>query len=199
MQRKRTPKGLSVAARQAVDDYYANPCPELSSRHLEIAERLEVLERYWVETQGLPVRKAAKAVGKRLATIDEWVARLEEGDPANLAKRSTRPHNVRPREKRTRALVALITRLRNRRFAQGRDKIKRYLRRRGWEVSEATIGRIIGDLLSRNKIKPIIAAKCKGVRDDETVKKQRKKRHKPKRKYAVRKKSEPAEEAGDMI
>jgi len=63
MQRKRTPKGLSAAARQAVDDYYANPCTELSSRHPEIAERLDVLERYWVATQGLPVRKAAKVVG----------------------------------------------------------------------------------------------------------------------------------------
>jgi len=91
-----------------------------------------VLERYWVATQGLPVRKAAKVVGKGLTTIDEWVARLEEGGPANLARRSKRPHKVRPREKRTRALVALITRLRNRHFAWDRDKIKRYLRRRGW-------------------------------------------------------------------
>jgi len=50
MQRKRTPKGLSAAARQAVDDYCANPCPELISRHPEIAEHLDVLERYWVAT-----------------------------------------------------------------------------------------------------------------------------------------------------
>jgi len=62
-QRKRTPKGLSAAARQAIDDHYANPCPELSARHPEIAERLGVLERYWVATQDLPVRKAAKVVG----------------------------------------------------------------------------------------------------------------------------------------
>jgi len=149
----------------SVDDYYANPCLELISRHPEIAERPDVLERYWIATQGLPVRKAAKVVGKGLTMIDEWAALLEEGGPANLAKRSTLPHGVRTREKRTRALVALITRLRNRSFAWGRDKIKRYLRRRDWEVSEAIIGRIIGDLLSRNKIKPIIAARRKVVRD----------------------------------
>jgi len=127
MQRKRTPKGLSAAARQAVDDHYANPCPELISRHPEIAERLDVLERYWVATQDLPVRKAAKVVGKGLSTIDEWVARLEEGGPGNLAKRSARPHNMRPREKHTPELVALITELRNEHFAWGRDKIYYHL------------------------------------------------------------------------
>jgi len=65
------PQGPVRAARQAVDDHCANPCPELISRHPEIAERLDRRERYWVATQGLPVRKAAKVVGKGLTTIDE--------------------------------------------------------------------------------------------------------------------------------
>jgi len=130
-------------------DYYANPCTELRSLRPEIAERLDMLKGCWIANQGLPVRKAAEVVGNVLATIDEWGARFKEGSPANPAKQSTRPHNVHPHEKRTWALVVLITRLRKRRFAWGRGKIKRYLERRGWEVSEATIGRIIGDLLCR--------------------------------------------------
>jgi len=118
------------------------PVHELISQHLEILECMDVLERYWVATQGLPVRKTAKVLGKGLSMIDAWVVQLEESGSANLAKCSTRPHSVCPREKRTRDLAALITRLRNKRFAWGRDKIKCYLRSRSWDVSEATIGHI---------------------------------------------------------
>jgi len=80
-QRKRTPKGLTAAARKAVDDHYGNPRSDLCSLHPEIAEHLDVLERYWISTQDLPVRKAAKAVGKELTTIHEWGTRLEETSP----------------------------------------------------------------------------------------------------------------------
>jgi len=199
MQRERTPEGLSAAARQAVDDYYANHCPELSSRHPEIAERLDVLERCRVATQDLPVRKAAKVVGKGLAAIDEWVARLEEGGPANLAKRSTRPRNMRLRERRTPELVALITELRNERFAWGRDKIYHRLRDMGWEVSLTTIGRVIGEILREGEIEPIEAAKREVEQDEADMKKLEQKRRKPKREHAVREKPEPAEVAGDRF
>jgi len=47
-----------------------------------------MLERCRVATRGLQARKAAKVVGKGLTTTDEWVARLEEGDPANWLRSS---------------------------------------------------------------------------------------------------------------
>jgi len=94
MQRKRTPKGLSAAARQPVDDHCANPCPELISRHPEIAGRLDVHEHCWVATQDLPVRKAAKVVGKGLSTIDEWGARSRS--PANLETACRCPTRTSP-------------------------------------------------------------------------------------------------------
>jgi len=86
MQRKKTPKGLSVAARQAVDDHYANPCPELISRHPEIAERLDVLERYWVATQetGVPAATARKLLPSLTQVFGLEVARVSAGSKSAI-------------------------------------------------------------------------------------------------------------------
>jgi len=155
MQRKRTPKGLSASARRAVDDHYANPCPELSSRHPEIAERLDVLERYWVATQDLPVRKAAKVVGKGLTTIDQWVARLEEGGPANLAKHSTRPKNIRKPDKRTPEVLTRIKKLREEHPSASRDLLYDLLRKDGLDMSKTTVGRVLRQLYDSGDLAPI--------------------------------------------
>jgi len=74
------------------------------------------------------------------------------GRPADLAKRSTRPHNTRPPEKRAPERAAPIAELRSERFAQGRDKICPRLQGLGREAGEAAIGRIIGEHLRKGKI-----------------------------------------------
>jgi len=155
MQRKRNPKGLSAAARRAVDDHYVNPCPDLISLHPEIAERLGVLERYWVATQDMPVRKAAKAVGKGLSTIDQWVARLEEGGPANLAKRSTRPKNMRKPDKRTPEVLTRIKKLREEHPSASRDLLCDLLRKDGLNMSKTTISRVLRQLYDSGDLAPI--------------------------------------------
>jgi len=83
MQRKRTPKGLSAAARQAAHDASAGLCPELASRHPEIKERLDVIRRHRKANERMTQLQAAQVVGHGLSTLKEWIKLLEAGGPAN--------------------------------------------------------------------------------------------------------------------
>jgi len=199
MQHKRISKCLSAAARQAIDEHYANPCPELTLRCPEIAGRLDALERCRVATQDLPVGKAANVVGNGLAIINEWVSRFEKSGPAKLVRRSTRPHNMGLRERRTPELVALITELRNKHFAWGRDKIYHRLLEMSWIVSLTIIGLILVELVREGKIKPIEPAKRIVAQDERGAKKLGQKRGTPKRKHAMREKSKLDRKVGDRI
>jgi len=137
----------------------ASLCPELTSRHPEIKERPDAIVRCRKASERMTHPQAAEVVGHGLSTLKGRIKLPEAGGSVNLAKRPTRPHNMRPREKRAPELVAQITEMRSERFAWGRDKICSRLRNLGWEISETAIGRIIGELLRKGKIKPIEPAK----------------------------------------
>jgi len=199
MRSKNPPEVHASPARYATHDDSTGLCPELPSRHPEIKERLDAIRRYREAKGRMTQLQAAEVVGHGLSTLKEWINLLEAGGPANFAKCSTRPHNTRPREKRTLELVVLISNLRNKHFAWGSDKIYSHLQNLGWEVSEATIDRIIGELLRKSKIKPIESAKRQVAQDEKDIKKLEQKRPKPKRKHAVREKPELAAEVGDRI
>jgi len=83
MQRKRTPKGLSAAARQAAHDASAGLCPELDSRHPEIKERLDAIRRYRKANGRMTQPQAAEVVGHGLWTLKEWIKLQEAGGHAN--------------------------------------------------------------------------------------------------------------------
>jgi len=102
------------------------------------------------------------------------------------SRRARHGHTImRSRQKRVLDLVGLIVQSLSERLAWGRGKIYRHLGDMGWEVNEAIISRIIGELLRKGKIEPIIAANLPVVRAKEDAKRMRQKYRAPKRNGAV--------------
>jgi putative transposase len=95
---------------------------------------------------GLTGAQAAKAVGVPRATLYRWQKRPE--------LQSRRPRRVRAKTW-TPALVKAVEALRCDNPMWGRDKIGRLVRREGFQVSDATVGRIIAYLVVRGAIERV--------------------------------------------
>lgn len=97
-------------------------------------------------TDGLTADQAAKAVGHARATLYRWDKRPE-------------PRSKRPKRRRakswTAALVEAVEALRLDHPMWGRAKIGPLLRREGFVVSDATVGRIIAHLVVRGVVERV--------------------------------------------
>jgi putative transposase len=95
---------------------------------------------------GLTAEQAAKAVGIPRASLYRWQKRAE-------------PHSKRPRRMRvttwTAALVEAVEALRLDHPMWGRAKIGPLIRREGFAVSDATVGRIIAYLVGRGVVERV--------------------------------------------
>jgi len=95
---------------------------------------------------GLTAKQAANAVGVPLSTLYRWEKRPQP--------RSRRPRRMRAKTW-TPALVAAVEALRLDHPMWGRAKIGPLIRREGFAVSDATIGRIIAHLVARGVVEPV--------------------------------------------
>ncbi len=98
--------------------------------------------------QRLTGEQAAKAVGVPRATLYRWRARAEP--------LSRRPRRMR-QPKRPHGLAAAVERLRLDHPMWGKEKLGPILRGQGWATSNATVGRIIGDLIRRGRVQSVPA------------------------------------------
>ena len=112
-------------------------------------QRLDAVRRWRQAMEnGLGAGEAANAVGVPRATLYRWEKR-----PVRL---STRPHAVR-RPKAQPEVRRRIRELRRDFPAWGRGKIAAILRREGHAVSDATVGRLIHELVGRGQMAPVSA------------------------------------------
>jgi transposase InsO family protein len=95
---------------------------------------------------GLTAAAAADAVGVPRATLYRW-----EKEPA---PKSRRPHRVRQRNWSP-ALRTEVERLRLDFPMWGKDKLGPLLRKAGFSVSNATVGRILKSLVERGRVTPV--------------------------------------------
>ena len=95
---------------------------------------------------GLTAAAAADAVGVPRATLYRW-----EKEPA---PKSRRPHRVRQRNWSP-ALRTEVERLRLDFPMWGKDKLGPLLRKTGFSVSNATVGRILKSLVERGRVTPV--------------------------------------------
>lgn len=95
---------------------------------------------------GLDAGQAAAAVGVPRATLYRWE---KEPEP-----KSRRPHRVR-RNGWSRELRAEVERLRLDFPFWGKDKLGPLLRKSGFAVSNATVGRILKSLVERGRVTPV--------------------------------------------
>jgi len=114
------------------------------------ARRRDAILARWHQARrdGLTADQAAHAVGVSRATLYRWNQRAE---PI-----SRRPHRTRPRRWPP-ELVAEIERLRGDFPMWGRAKLGPLLRQQRFEVSNATVGRIIAHLVKRGRITAVPA------------------------------------------
>jgi transposase InsO family protein len=95
---------------------------------------------------GLTAERAARAVGVPRATLYRWEKRPE--------RRSRRPKRTRAKSW-TPALVEAVETLRLDHPMWGKAKLGPVLRREGFAVSDATVGRIIAHLIARGVVEPV--------------------------------------------
>jgi hypothetical protein len=96
--------------------------------------------------RGLTAEQAAQAVGVPRSTLYRWQKRPE--------RRSRRPKRTRAKTW-TPALIKAVQALRLDHPMWGRAKIGPLIRRQGFAVSDATIGRIIACLVARGVVEPV--------------------------------------------
>jgi len=149
--RTKLPEWIAVWARQA--PVFA----ELIRSHPEVAERMHAIIRFREVKIRLPVAQAVRAVGFPLSTLYARRHRLD-GDPASLADRSRIARGVTRRRRDARrgrwrcgwrsSTCAPTT-------PGGIEKIWKTLLRAGHQISMASVGRVVQELLVNNEIKRI--------------------------------------------
>ncbi len=117
--------------------------------NIEAARRRDALARWRkAMAQGLNADQAAQAVGVPRSTLYRWEERAE---PA-----SRRPRRMR-QQKRPQGLAAAVERLRLDHPMWGKEKLGPILRDQGFATSNATVGRIISDLIRRGRVPSVPA------------------------------------------
>lgn len=137
----------------------------------------------WLKARaaGLGAEQAAQVVGVSRSTLDRWRKRA--------TPRSRRPKNMRG-PNRLPGLAAAVERLRLDFPMWGKAKIGPLVRELGFAVSDATVGRILGDLIKRGRV-PAVPDLLRKIGPRSASKK---------RPYAVRKPKHVAfEKPGDVV
>jgi len=120
---------------------------DAKTSNIEAARRRDAVVRWRAAmAKGLSAEDAAQAVGVPRATLYRWQKRPEP--------RSRRPRRMRAKTW-TPALVEAIEALRLDHPMWGRAKIGPLIRREGFAVSDATVGRIIAHLVARRVVEPV--------------------------------------------
>ncbi len=120
---------------------------EEARRRLAVVERVE-----YARSRGMSVVDACRVVGSSPASYYRYRKLLERFGPRGLEPRSRRPRRVREKMW-TPELVREVKRLR-RQYGWGKEKLAVLLRRRGFAVSESTVGRILSYLMRRGEVQP---------------------------------------------
>ena len=150
--------------------------------HIEAERRRDAVGRWLAaRAQGLSSKAAAAAVGVPRSTLGRWRKRT--------APLSRRPHRVRS-PNRPPGLAAEVERLRLDFPMWGKSKIGPIVRELGFAVSDATVGRILSELIKRGRV-PAVPALLRKIGPRAASKK---------RPYAVRKPKDVAfEKPGDVV
>ncbi len=122
---------------------------EEAQKRLKLVQSFERLRRH-----GISGDEAAEILGPSRATIYRWRRRLARSGPRGLERRSSRPRRVRQRSW-TPQLIAEVEQLRRRFPAWGKGTLTPLVQAAGFQVSEATIGRILHHLIERRRILPV--------------------------------------------
>jgi putative transposase len=110
----------------------------------EVERRRDAVARWrCAMAQGLRVDEAAAAVGVPASTLYRW--------RKDAAPKSRRPHRLRKPD-RPPALRAAVEQLRLDNPFWGKAKIAPVLKKQGFQTSEATVGRILSDLIRRGRV-----------------------------------------------
>ncbi len=121
----------------------------------EAAERLRLIRGFErLRRHGISGEEAAEILGPSRATIYRWRKRLSRSGPRGLERSSCRPHRVRQKSWSP-ELITKIETLRRRFPAWGKGKLTPLLQAQGFEVSEATVGRVLRYLFDRQRILPV--------------------------------------------
>jgi putative transposase len=113
--------------------------------NIEAERRRDAVARWRrAMADGLTSESAARAVGEARANLYRWEKRL---DP-----RSRRP----ARRRKPNGLVDAVERLRLAFPMWGRAKLGPLVREHGFAVSDATVGRIIAQLVARGAVQPVL-------------------------------------------
>lgn len=141
-----------VALDPAFYKFYRQDIAELSP---QAAERLRLVKGFErLREKGISGQEAAEILGTSRATIYRWRQRLARQGPRGLKPRSSRPHRVRQRTW-TPELIEQVETLRQRFPAWGKGTLTPLVQAEGFAVSEATVGRILHDLIDRRRILPV--------------------------------------------
>lgn len=114
------------------------------------ARAVELVER--LRKRKLKVNEACYRVGVPVSTYYRWRGLLRKGGLRALERHhaSTRRSRLAPQQ---RLIAEEVERLRQE-YPWGKEKITVLLRRRGYQVSESTVGRVISKLVARGAIRP---------------------------------------------
>ena len=116
---------------------------------IEAERRRDAVGRWLAaRVQGLSSKAAAAAVGVSRSTLGRWRKRA--------APLSRRPHRVRS-PNRPQGLAAEVERLRLDFPMWGKSKIGPIVRELGFAVSDATVGRILSELIKRGRVPAVPA------------------------------------------
>jgi putative transposase len=149
---------------------------------IEAERRRDAVAR-WLEARaaGLSADEAARAVGASRSTLDRWRKRA--------VPQSRRPRRLR-KPNRPEGLAAAVERLRLDFPMWGKAKIGPLIRELGFAVSDATVGRILSELIKRGRV-PAVSALLRKIGPQSAAKT---------RPYAVRKPKDVAfEKPGDVV
>ncbi len=128
--------------------YYREDIVVLSS---QARDRLRLVASFeQLRDKGISGEEAAQILGKSRATLYRWRKRLERG-PRHLEPISSRPKRVRKADWSP-ELVQRVESLRRDFPAWGKETLAPLIQGEGFEVSEATVGRILRKLMDRGVI-----------------------------------------------
>jgi ACT domain-containing protein len=154
--------------------------------------RLKIIEKYFVlRQQGLNEKETLDILEVKRSTFYRWKKLYNKWNKksAGLENKSRRPLNFRKSKVISHDLVSQILAIRQEFPMFGKAKITNLLQRKGVNISESTVGRILKDLIKRKKIYPVPLLKGKRINYRRAINKR----------YAQRWKFQRAQELGEMI
>lgn len=155
---------------------------------LKAQERLRWLNCWQaLRQQGLPSGKASQVLSLPRSTLYRWQRQLKEHGLKGLEDKSRRPKRLRQPMWNPK-MVEEILKLREEYPRWGKDKLVILIKRKGWQVSTSTVGRVLTYL------------KARGVLKEPNLRRISARRRRQQRPYAVRKpKDYKVKSPGDLV